>query len=156
GLGGNTRFIRPVVDYRYFLPLHAGFKPVHKSERFGKHTVLAMHVQGAFITGYGGLVASPFQRFYMGGENDLRGFDIRSISPICFLVDRVDQPLISPSDPCINTAGTACPTPGFGIPVDPTNPRRLGSCSPLIPNANYVCVPVPVNRLLNNVGGDTM
>ena len=23
----------------------------------------------------------PFSRFYMGGENDLRGYDIRSISP---------------------------------------------------------------------------
>jgi outer membrane protein insertion porin family len=155
GLGGNTRYIRPVVDYRYFLPLH-GFKPVHKTERgLGKHTTLALHVQGAFITGYGGLVASPFQRFYQGGESDLRGFDIRSISPIVFLVDKVNQPLLSPSDPCLNNPSIGCPTGGFGIPVDPTNPRRLGACAPTSAGANYICAPIPVNRLLNNIGGDT-
>ena len=31
---------------------------------------------------------APFERFYLGGDNDLRGFDIRSISPIAFLPDR--------------------------------------------------------------------
>jgi outer membrane protein insertion porin family len=37
----------------------------------------------------------PFQRFYMGGENDIRGFDIRSVSPVAFPAqrqrDHVDQ-----------------------------------------------------------------
>jgi outer membrane protein insertion porin family len=44
-----------------------------------------MHVLGRFITGYGGKVAPPFNRFYMGGENDIRGFDIWGISPIAFI-----------------------------------------------------------------------
>ena len=38
-----------------------------------------------FLAGYGGKVAPPFARFYMGGENDIRGFDIWGISPIAFL-----------------------------------------------------------------------
>ncbi len=62
-----------------------------------KHrNAIGVNFQGSFLTGYGGLVAPPFQRFYMGGENDLRGFDIRSVSPIAFLpnkaVDEPDQP----------------------------------------------------------------
>ena len=40
---------------------------------------------GREISGYGGKVAPPFSRFYMGGENDIRGFDIWGISPIVFL-----------------------------------------------------------------------
>ena len=26
----------------------------------------------------------PFDRFYMGGDTDVRGFDIRAISPVAF------------------------------------------------------------------------
>jgi outer membrane protein insertion porin family len=35
--------------------------------------------------GYGGKVAPPFARYYTGGENDIRGFEIWGISPIAFL-----------------------------------------------------------------------
>ena len=67
------------------------FFPVQK-----RRNAIGINFQGSFLTGYGGLVAPPFQRFYMGGENDLRGFDIRSVSPIAFLpnkaVDKPDQP----------------------------------------------------------------
>jgi outer membrane protein insertion porin family len=44
-----------------------------------------MHALGRFITGYGGKVAPPFSRFYMGGENDIRGFDIWGISPFGYI-----------------------------------------------------------------------
>ena len=50
-----------------------------------RRNTIGFNVQGSFISGFGGLVAPPFQRFYMGGENDIRGFDIRSISPVAFL-----------------------------------------------------------------------
>jgi outer membrane protein insertion porin family len=46
--------------------------------------VLAFHFVGSVVSGFGGLVAPPFSRFYIGGETDLRGFYIRSISPIAF------------------------------------------------------------------------
>jgi outer membrane protein insertion porin family len=42
-------------------------------------------VNGKFITGYGGKVAPPYSRYYMGGEDDIRGFDIRTISPIAYI-----------------------------------------------------------------------
>jgi outer membrane protein insertion porin family len=36
------------------------------------------------VIGYGGRVVPPFSRFYIGGEQDLRGFDIRTVSPVAF------------------------------------------------------------------------
>ena len=40
---------------------------------------------GRFVSGFGGRVAPPFNRFYMGGENDIRGFDIWGISPMAYV-----------------------------------------------------------------------
>jgi outer membrane protein insertion porin family len=96
GIGGTVRTIRPVVDYQHWIPLQ------------NRHNALGFHVQASFLSGYGGLVAPPFQRFYMGGENDLRGFDIRSISPVAFL-------------PTASTVSLRNPD-GTVVPKDPTNP----------------------------------
>ena len=46
---------------------------------------MGFHVMSRYITGYGGKVAPPYSRFYMGGETDVRGFEILSISPIVYL-----------------------------------------------------------------------
>lgn len=73
GVGGNVNTLEPTLDAKYF---RAGFKRGH---------VIGMHTSARFITGYGGKVAPPFARYYMGGENDIRGFDIWGISPIAFL-----------------------------------------------------------------------
>ncbi len=73
GLGGTIRSVRPIVQYKKFIPVQ------------NRRNALGFNVQGSFITGFDGLVAPPFQRAYMGGENDLRGFDIRSVSPVAFL-----------------------------------------------------------------------
>src|SRR5262249_25985603 len=52
-------------------------------------------------TGYGGKEIPPYSRFYMGGEDDIRGFDIRSISPVTFIPTESRVPITYP-DP---TAG---------------------------------------------------
>lgn len=73
GLGGTVNSVRPIVQYKKFIPVN------------NRRNALGFNVQGSFITGFAGLVAPPFQRSYLGGENDLRGFDIRSVSPVAFL-----------------------------------------------------------------------
>ncbi len=73
-LGGTVNQIEPTLDARYF----------HKSP-LNEHHVIGVHVLGRWVTGYGGKVAPPFNRFYMGGENDIRGFNIYGISPIAFV-----------------------------------------------------------------------
>jgi outer membrane protein insertion porin family len=111
GLGGTVKSVRPIVQYKQFFPMQK------------RRNAIGINFQGSFLTGYGGLVAPPFQRFYMGGENDLRGFDIRSISPIAFLPNKAVINLTNPD----------------GTPVlkDPTNPR-LGAYTIPLPVASIV------------------
>ena len=84
GIGGTVRSVRPVISVKHFFPMQNG------------HNAIAANFQGSFITGYGGVVAPPFQRFYMGGEYDLRGFDIRSVSPVAYLPDQSAITLVNP------------------------------------------------------------
>src|SRR5208337_498960 len=85
GLGGTVRSIRPIVQYKKFIPVQ------------NRRNAVGFNFQGSFISGFGGLVAPPFQRSYMGGENDLRGFDIRSVSPVAFLPSVGSITLTNPS-----------------------------------------------------------
>ncbi len=82
-LGGNVNMIEPTIDAKYF---RAGFKKGH---------VIGMHFLGRFVTGYGGVAAPPFNRFYMGGENDIRGFQIWQISPIGFIPNETAIPVLN-------------------------------------------------------------
>lgn len=116
GLGGNVKFYRPVVSYTKWTPLY------HQN-------TLGIRLQGSFIGGYGGTEAPPYQRFYMGGETDLRGFDIRTVSPYVFVSTVQNIGLTNPD--------------GSPVPVDPTNPRR-----------GNIQVPIPVNNI-TLPGGDT-
>jgi outer membrane protein insertion porin family len=83
GFGGNVNTIEPTLDAKYF---RKGFKNGH---------VIGMHLLARFLTGYGGKVAPPFSRYYMGGENDIRGFDIWGISPIVFLPNTATVPVLN-------------------------------------------------------------
>ena len=123
GLGGNVSFVRPVVDFKQWFPM----KGLHFNRE--GHQALGVHFSGSFITGYAGRVAPPFERFFMGGDTDLRGFDIRSLSPVGFFIQRIDFPLTNPD--------------GLPVPRDPSNPR-LGN----------VTVPLPVYSIIFP-GGDT-
>ena len=81
GLGGNVKTITNVVDMKYFHPIN-------------KHrNVIGFHFSAAHTTGYAGQEVPPFSRFYMGGESDIRGYDIRAISPVTFIPERVTTTL---------------------------------------------------------------
>ena len=116
GLGGTIRSVRPIVQYKKFIPVQ------------NRRNALGFNVQGSFITGFAGLVAPPFQRSYMGGENDLRGFDVRSVSPVAFLPNVGSITLTNPD--------------GTPVPRDPQNPR-----------AGNVTIPIPIDQI-TFPGGD--
>ena len=73
-LGGNVNTVSPTVDLKYF---HVN--PLNK-----KH-VLAFHLMGTMSTGFNGKVIPPFSRGFIGGEQDVRGFDIWGITPVGFV-----------------------------------------------------------------------
>lgn len=83
GFGGNVKMIEPTVDFKMF---RAGLKKGH---------VIGFHALGRFVTGYAGQAAPPFNRFYMGGENDIRGFDIWGISPIAYIPSAASVPVLN-------------------------------------------------------------
>jgi outer membrane protein insertion porin family len=120
GLGGNVKSITNVFDMKYFHPVT-------------KHrNVIGTHFTVAYISSYGTTTSTcpttlityprctpqivpnevpPFSRLYMGGESDIRGFDVRSISPVTFIPERTAQ-TISYHDP---TSGGAVRS--FQVPV---------------------------------------
>ena len=73
-LGGNVNTFRPAIDAKYFKGA-----PWHKSH------ILAFHLSGSLITGFAGKVAPPFSRTFIGGEQDIRGFENWGISPIAYV-----------------------------------------------------------------------
>lgn len=81
-LGGNVNMIQPTLTMTYFKPI-----PWKKNHVFGMR-FLASHVSG-----YGGKVAPPFNRYYIGGEQDVRGFEIWGISPIAYVPSSASVPV---------------------------------------------------------------
>jgi outer membrane protein insertion porin family len=116
GIGGTIRSVRPIIQYKRFIPVQ------------NRRNAIGYNVQASFITGYGGLVAPPFQRFYMGGESDLRGFDVRSVSPVAYLPNANVITLTNPD--------------GTPVPKNPENPRQ----------GNWT-IPIPVDQIVFP-GGD--
>jgi outer membrane protein insertion porin family len=90
GLGGNVKTITNVFDAKYFHPINK------------RRNVLGLHFSAAHTTGYAGQEVPPFSRFYMGGESDIRGYDIRSISPVTFIPEATATPFsyVDPSCRC--------------------------------------------------------
>ncbi|HEY6903114.1 MAG TPA: outer membrane protein assembly factor BamA, partial [Candidatus Acidoferrales bacterium] len=72
-LGGNVNTISNIFDMSYFHPTYH-----HRN-------VIALHFKTSLISGYGGKEVPPNNRFYAGGENDVRGFDFYTISPFVFI-----------------------------------------------------------------------
>ncbi|HYW45485.1 MAG TPA: outer membrane protein assembly factor BamA [Bryobacteraceae bacterium] len=73
-LGGNVDTLGATVDGKYFKQA-----PWHKGH------ILAFHGMSSVVTGYGGRYIPPFSRRWMGGEQDIRGFEIWGITPIAFI-----------------------------------------------------------------------
>jgi outer membrane protein insertion porin family len=93
GLGGNVYTVTPSIEFKYFHPV--------RNVKSEKPQAFGMRILAASIEGYGGRVPPPFSRFYIGGEYDIRGFDIRSISPLAFFP----------------TIGQVCNRDNFGNPI---------------------------------------
>ena len=114
GLGGTVHTIRPIVQYKQFFPVQK------------RRNAVGYNVQASFISGFGGIVAPPFERSYLGGENDLRGFDIRTVSPIAYLpsaqtvsLRNGDGSFVPANNrfPVVTNSGGACVSNCVNIPV---------------------------------------
>ena len=124
GIGGNLRYFTPMVAYKRFMPIHyLMLSPTGRN-------VLGVRAQLGYVQGFGGDVAPPNNRFYSGGEGELRGFDIRGATPYGYVPNRINFQLTNPDGSC--------------VPRDPNNPQ-LNQC---------IQVPLPVYGIAS-IGGDT-
>jgi outer membrane protein insertion porin family len=69
-LGGSTDYIRPDAEVILYLP-HT------------RRTALGLRAQAGLVRSYGGTTELPYyRRFFLGGENQIRGYDIRTVGPM--------------------------------------------------------------------------
>ncbi|MGH9751253.1 MAG: BamA/OMP85 family outer membrane protein [Blastocatellia bacterium] len=164
-LGGDVRTFAPQLEFQYFKPI--------LRRRSDKPHVLAMRFKANHIRAYGNrfearqgetrslsfLNGIPiFERFFLGGEYDIRGYKVRSITPVVM------------RDVYHSNRGTIT-----ALKPDPSDPNKLieitdpnelrkfsfqapeGACAglnaPDIPGKN--CNTVRFNRILTPIGGDT-
>jgi len=127
GLGGTVHTIRPIISYKQFFPVNK------------RRNAIGYNVQGSFITGFNGVVAPPFERAYLGGENDIRGFDIRTVSPIAYLPSVQAVPLKNPD--------------GSFVPANPALPVLLTAAGQCAVTSNCYLIKVPFSQI-TTPGGD--
>jgi outer membrane protein insertion porin family len=132
GLWGDVRYINPAVAYKRYIPMH------YLMPTAGGHNVLAVRAQLNYIQGISGDVAPPNNRFFNGGEMDIRGFEVRSTTPYGYVPTRVNFQLTNPDGSCVpaspnNVANSACvqvPLPVYGI-------ASIGGDASFTGNAEY-------------------
>ena len=78
-LGGDNYFLRPEVSYSIFQPV----------SNYPTRMVVAFNAEGGLIHPFGNQPINVLERFFLGGENSIRGHRFRSI----FLRDKNGQPL---------------------------------------------------------------
>ena len=124
GIWGSVRYVQPVVGYKRFIPMHY-LIPTKEGRN-----VLGLRVQLGYIHGFAGDVVPPNNRFYEGGETELRGFDVRGATPYGYVPTRVNFQLTNPDGSC--------------VPRDVNNPQ----------DNQCIQVPLPIYGIAS-VGGDT-
>jgi len=90
-LGGDFNLVAPSVEVRHFFP--------DKWLSHGRNT-FGFRLSGQYVKGFGGSSVPFFDRFFTGGETTIRGFDIRSISPLVVtstpVLDATGKPIMDP------------------------------------------------------------
>jgi outer membrane protein insertion porin family len=143
GLGGNVRTITNTGEFKYFHP------------SYHRRNAIGVRFLASWTTGYGGGEVPPFSRFYMGGENDLRGFDIRAISPVTYIPSVVNQAVTFTDNQHLSGAGY--PTRGvFTVPVVAYTITFPGADLQSVANFEYrIPIAGPVSMtLFTDVGTD--
>ena len=151
GLGGDVRTYQPSIQYSQFIPI--------RKKRTKNPEVLAFRIQAGTIgtlgltnkvrnansiSFIGGVPA--YSRYFLGSENDIRGYDSRSIGPV------------APFDTYVTTRNVVVATNASGTANTSTglDPRTLGELTTIgqltgTGGAN----PALFSRNFRFIGGDT-
>jgi len=151
GLGGDVRTYQPSIQYTQFIPVRNRRSP--NAQVFGFRIIAG--TIGSFATSdkirnanslsfIGGVPI--YERYYLGSENDIRGYNTRSIGPIAPFDSFVTTQNVVPST---SVTGTATAPPG----LDSRTLSELGRLG-LLTGAGGAS-PAPLSRNYRYIGGDT-
>jgi outer membrane protein insertion porin family len=128
GLGGDVNLIEPAIEAKWF---HRGLWSRH---------VLATRIRGSILSGFGGKAAPPFDRDYLGGEQEIRGFSSWAVSPIAYLPGAVSIPYLN-SDGTVRTVPVLSGGIISSVPVTLTipvyRPLTIGGDTKVVANVEY-------------------
>ncbi|MDQ3490102.1 MAG: BamA/TamA family outer membrane protein, partial [Acidobacteriota bacterium] len=153
GLGGDVRTYQPSITYSQFIPV--------RRKRSKNPEVFAFRLQAGTIGSFGltdtirnanslayigGVPA--YERYFLGSENDIRGYDSRSIGPIAPFDTFLTSRNIAVS---ANSSGTVTPISGF--PTGSLLPGEIASLGQLtgFDGTN----PALFRKFFQFIGGDT-
>ena len=153
GLGGDVRTISPSVSYSRFMPIRRrkSKNPEVFAFRLLAGTIRSFSISDAIrnansLSYIGGIPA--YERFYLGSENDIRGYNSRALGPVATFETYVTSRNVSVAS---NASGTPVEPPGFpaGSPIL-TDLAALGNLTGF-DGAN----PALMSRNYRFIGGDT-
>lgn len=117
-LGGNVNTLANNFEFKYFHP------------SYHHRNVFAFHFMSNMITGYAGKDVPPNSRYYLGGEQDVRGYDFYTISPFVFI----------PDSTTVNVSFTNPTVLSSGRPVTTTIPINILEWVPSRPGGDLTGV----------------
>jgi outer membrane protein insertion porin family len=123
-LQGNVNSLGNVFSTRYFRP------------SYHRRNVIALNFSAADITGYGGKDAPPYNKFYLGGENDVRGYYLYTISPFVVLPYQTSTTVTYLDPTKLNSLGQPTPV-AFSVPTLQFIPTRPGGDLRAVGNVEY-------------------
>lgn len=123
-LQGNVNSAEELVSGSYY------------RQTYHKRNVIALHFQGATISGYGGKNAPPYNKFYMGGEYDIRGFEAFTISPFVAIPNLASAPITYLDPTKLGSNGQPTPV-RINVPTLQYVPTRPGGDSQAYGNIEY-------------------
>ena len=151
GLGGDVRTYQPSLSWTQFIPIRK--KKSKNAEVFGFRIIAG--TIGSFATSNAVRNANSlafvggvpiYERYFLGSEQDIRGYDVRSISPVAPVDTYVTSRNVVAA---LNQTGTAVPIPGLND-RDRAELAALGTFTGAS-GAN----PGLVSKSFNYIGGDT-
>ena len=140
-LGGNVNTVTNTFSMTYFHP------------HYHRRNVIALRFQTGMITSYGGRDVPPYDRFYLGGENDVRGFDFYTISPFVLIPFASTQTVVFTNPQNLNQQGQPVQQL-LTVPTVQFLPTRPGGDFQAVGNVEYripIAGPVEMD-LFNDFG----
>ena len=146
GLGGDVRTYQPTLSYTQFFPVRR--KKSERPEVFGFRIIAG--TVGSFATTEKVRNANSlafvdgvpiFERFFLGDEFTIRGYNVRSISPI------------APVDTFITSQNVVFAENAFGSPVEIPGLQQAASLGTFTGSSGSNVAALP--RSFTSIGGDT-